>query len=103
MGNTIISIKSILHGMGEILKPSDRPVMGERRLVRHLPVLGKTLHPAIWVSPYTVIERVETNGSEVPVVKCVVLLSKGPPRPDVAVITVRPEDLVKFPMRPVEW
>jgi hypothetical protein len=100
--DTEIPIPSII-GLDEVLKPSDRPVMGTQRLVRFLPVMGTGLYPAIWISPYTVKEPIETDGPLVSVAKCVVLVSKGPPRPEIVVLTMRPEDIEKFPRAPVEW
>ena len=92
-----------LPGMEDILKPSDRPVKGNQRLVPffHIPKFGN--FPVIWVSPYTVLEAVEKNGPLVQVVKCVVLTSKGPPKPDISIFSVRPEDLKLCHVGPVEW
>ncbi len=104
MANLIEMDLPAIQGMDEILKPSDRPVMGNQRLVRFLPVPGtKKLFPCIWISPYITKEILETDGPLVSVAKCVVLISKGPPRPDIAVITMQPEDIEKFPRAPVEW
>ena len=100
--NLVIPISNI-QGLDEVLHPSDRPVMGKQRLVRFLSVMDTGLYPAIWISPYTVKEQIETDGPFVPVVRCVVLVSKGPPKPDIVVLTMRPEDIEKFPRAPVEW
>ena len=99
-----ISIPAI-QGMDEILKPSDRPVMGTQRLVRFLPAVPgmKELFPCIWMSPYRMKEQLENEGPVVHLVKCLILVSKGPPQPEIACISIRPEDLNKFPMAPVEW
>jgi hypothetical protein len=103
--NTLIEISMpAVQGMDEILKPSDRPVMGQQRLVRFLPVPGtKQLFPCIWMSTYRWKEQLEDNGPLEPIVKCLLLVSKGPPKPDVVCISIRPDDLVKFPQAPVEW
>ena len=93
-----------VQGMDDILKPSDHPVRGKQRLVRFLPVPGtKQLFPCIWMSNYRWKEQIEDNGPLEQVVKCLLLVSKGPPRPDILCISIRPDDLVKFPEAPVEW
>ena len=99
-----ISIPDI-KGMDEILKPSDHPVMGQQRLVRFLPAVPgmKELFPCIWMSPYRTREPLEAGGSSERLIKCLILVSKGPPRPEIACISIRPADLEKFPMAPVEW
>ena len=98
-----ISIPDI-QGMDEILRPSERPVMGKQRLVRFLPVPGtKQLFPCIWMSPYRTKEQIEDHGPVEQLVKCLLLVSKGPPKPDVVCISIRPDDLGKFPVAPVEW
>jgi len=43
------------------------------------------------------------DGPLEPIVKCLLLVSKGPPKPDVVCISIRPDDLIKFPMAPIEW
>jgi hypothetical protein len=98
-----ISIPNI-RGMEEILKPSDRPVMGQQRLVRFLPVPGTNqLFPCIWMSPYKQKEKLENGEPPERLIRCIVLVSKGPPKPDVVIISIRPDDLEKFPTGPVEW
>ena len=97
-----IPIPSI-QGMDEILKPNNRPVMGNQRLVRFLPLLGVNVFPAIWISPYTTKEIIDKEGTVASVVKCILLISKGPPKPEIACVSIRPEDLTKCPMAPVEW
>ena len=100
----VISIPDI-QGMDEILKPSDRPVMGQQRLVRFLPAVPgmKELFPCIWMSPYHTREKLEADGPSELLIKCLILVSKGPPRPEIACISIRPDDLEKFPLAPVEW
>ena len=98
-----ISIPAV-QGMEDILKPSDRPVMGKQRLVRFLPVPGTNqVFPCIWMSPYRSREQLETGGPTEPLVRCLLLVSKGPPKPDVVCVSMRPDDLEKFPVAPVEW
>jgi hypothetical protein len=93
-----------VQGMDEILRPSDRPVAGKQRLVRFLPVPGTTqLFPCVWMSPYRIKEQLETGGPMEALVKCLLLVSKGPPKPDIVCISLRPADIEKFPMAPVEW
>lgn len=93
-----------VQGMEDILKPSDRPVMGKQRLVRFLPVPGTNqLFPCIWMSPYRIKEPLEIGGPLEPLVRCLLLVSKGPPKPDSVCISIRPDDIGKFPLAPVEW
>jgi hypothetical protein len=92
-----------IQGMDEILKPSNRPVMGEQRLVRFLPVPGTDkLFPAIWISPYTTRQEM-VGGTWESTVWCLLLVSKGPPKPNTVCIAIDPAALHKFPMAPVEW
>jgi len=49
------------------------------------------------------ISRIDKEGTVASVVKCILLISKGPPKPEIACVSIRPEDLTKFPMAPVEW
>ena len=87
----------------EFAKPSDRPVAGNQRLVRHLPVgLPGTqgmLLPAIWISPYEVWD--EDLQEKVKI--CILLLHKGPPKPDTVGVRIAAAAIEKFPMLPVEW
>jgi len=94
-----------IQGMEEILKPSDRPVMGKQRLVRFLPAVPgmEELFPCIWTSPYTVKGQLEQGGPMVALHICLILISKGPPKPEIVGVHIRPEDLDKFTMAPVEW
>ena len=100
---TSIEIKSIVRGMEEILKPSDRPVLGQQRLVPFISIQGIGEFPVIWTSPYTIKSPIEENGPPTTAVVCLVLISKGPPKPDIICITIRPEDLAKCRLAPVEW
>ena len=101
--NTNIPIQSIVRGMDEILKPSDRPVLGQQRLVHFISIRGIGEFPVIWTSPYTIKSSIEENGPPTNSIQCLVLISKGPPKPDVICITIRPEDLTKCRLAPVEW
>lgn len=88
-----------------LIKPSDRPVMGERRLVRMLPVPpaipgGESImRPAIWVSPYKVYD----NDLKENVRIVILLLNSGPPSPDIIALRVPVTAIDKFPLGPVEW
>lgn len=87
----------------EFVKASDRPVHGERRLVRYLPVplpgSAGILKPCIWMSSYE--EYDEDVKAKVKV--CLLLLSQGPPRPDVICVRIPADAVEKFPLGPVEW
>lgn len=87
----------------EFVKPSDKLILGERRLVRYLPVglpgtKGMML-PCVWMSPYD--DWDEDLKEKVKV--CLVLLSKGPPRPEVICVRIPSAAVDKFPTGPVEW
>ena len=89
--------------VGEFAKPSDNAVMGEKRLVRYLPVglpgTSGMLLPCVWMSEYDVMD--EHLGEKVKV--CLVLLSKGPPRPEIICVRIPSAAVDKFPTGPVEW
>ena len=84
---------------------SDRPVMGERRLVRQLPVPGSLtgaeviLRPAIWISPYEFYDA--DIGAQVKI--CIVLVNSGPPKPEIISVRIPSNAIEKFPLAPVEW
>jgi len=79
---------------------NDRPVGGHTRQVRLLPTpMGN--RPCLWISPYFVMQALD--GVEEPCRVCVILLSKGPPKPDVVLITIPQKVIEKFPLVPVEW
>jgi hypothetical protein len=90
-------------GMDELLKPSDHPVKGNQRLVPFINIKHFGTFPVIWVSPYVTLEPIEKDSPAVQVVHCIVLLAKGPPHPNTAIITIRADDLKKCPIGPVEW
>lgn len=87
----------------EFVTASDRPVFGEKRLVRQLPVplpgAKGMLFPAIWISDYTIFDDDLKENVKV----CLVMTSKGPPHPDVICIRIAPAAIEKFPLAPVEW
>lgn len=89
--------------VGEFAKPSDRAVAGDKRLVRHLPFgmpgTAGMLLPCIWISPYEVYD--EDLKEKVKI--CILLLSKGPPKPDVVAIRMAQAGIEKFDFAPVEW
>lgn len=85
------------------VKPSDKPVMGEQRLVRYFPVgLPGTkglMLPCIWLSPYdTWDDDLKEN-----VKLAILLLGKGPPKPDIICVRIPSTAVEKFPTGPVEW
>ena len=85
----------------EFLKASERPAYGEQRLVRHIPVplpgAKGQVRPAIWTSPYEISE----GGANVR--RCLVLINKGPPYPEIIMVSIISADLEKCPLMPVEW
>jgi hypothetical protein len=87
----------------EFAKPSDRPVLGDKRLVRYLPVplpgMSGMLMPCLWISEYEVFDE----DLKVKVKKCLVLMSKGPPHPEIVCVTIPSDAIEKFPTGPVEW
>lgn len=87
----------------EFVKASDRPVLGDKRLVRMLPVgLPGTkgmLMPCIWMSDYEVLDPDINEKAR----KCLVLMSKGPPHPEIICVTIASSAIEKFPLGPVEW
>jgi len=96
-----VEIPIILSGdLADLAKPDTKPVLGDRRLVRLIPTPFGS-RPAIWISPYAIKEQFEDGVHKAR--KIIVLLSKGPPKPDVAVITIPEAAIEKFPWVPVEW
>jgi hypothetical protein len=101
MSESSVSIPlSIDETLGDFLKASDKPVLGEKRLVRLLPTPFGS-REAIWISPYEFMENFEAGPERARV--CIVLISKGPPKPDVACIIIPSAAIEKFPLVPVEW
>lgn len=89
--------------IGEFAKPSDQPVAGNKRLVRHLPFgmpgTAGMLLPCIWTSPYEIYDEDLKENVKV----CILLLSKGPPRPEIVAVRIPTAAIEKFSMAPVEW
>ena len=92
-----------IQGMDEILKPSDRPVLGKQRLVRFALVEHFGNFPIVWTSPYTILATLKENEPAVPVHVLLLLISKGPPHPITALGYLTDGDLLKCKMAPVEW
>jgi hypothetical protein len=89
--------------VGEFAKPSDKLVTGDKRLVRWLPCgLPGTkgmLLPSLWISPYERFDEDERQNMKF----CILLLSKGPPKPETAGVWIPSDAIEKFPLGPVEW
>ena len=87
----------------EFAKPNDKPVFGDQRLVRYLPVplpgLKGMMLPCVWMSDYDVFDDDLKENVKV----CLVLLSKGPPHPEVVCVRIPSAAVDKFPKGPVEW
>lgn len=86
------------------VQPSDRPVMGEKRMVRYLPIglpgqAAPIMRPCIWMSPYEVFD--EDLQEKVKV--CILLLNEGPPRPDIVAVRISAAAIERFPTGPVNW
>lgn len=85
------------------VQASDRPVMGERRLVRYLPVGlpggAPLMRPCIWISPYEVYD----NDLKENVKICILLLNEGPPKPEIIAIRIAASGIERFPTGPVGW
>jgi len=89
--------------VGDVASPSEIPVHGNQRLVRMLPcglpgTKGK-LFPCLWISPYAFLDEDLKVQAKI----CLLLITKGPPRPDVIAITLPADAIEKFPLAPVEW
>jgi hypothetical protein len=89
---------------GDIVRPSEVPLHGDRRLVRLLPTPFGS-RPAIWTSPYETLEVLQEGSPPEKCRKCVLLMSSGSPNenPDVICITIPSSAIQKFPLVPVEW
>jgi hypothetical protein len=89
--------------VGEFAKPSERAVAGDKRMVRHLPcglpgTAGMML-PCLWISPYEVYDSDLKENVKI----CILLLHKGPPKPETIGVRMAASAIEKFPMAPVEW
>jgi hypothetical protein len=77
------------------------PRKGACRIVRMIPTpMGEG--PAIWTSPYTITDPDVGDGRE-PCRRCAVLIAKGPPRPEIVLITIPAALLPKCREGVVEW
>lgn len=94
-------------GLGDVVRASEVPRAGSRRLVRLLPTPFGS-RPAIWTSPHATMVSFD-EGEPPERARQVVVLMSGPTRedptakPDTAVITIPEAAIEKFPMVPVEW
>lgn len=84
--------------------PSDRLVLGEKRLVRLLPVpipgtKQIVMKPAIWISPYSFFDS--DVGDNVKI--AILLFTPGPPKPDIIAVRIPANAIEKFPLGPIEW
>ena len=88
---------------GEFVRPSEQAVLGDRRLVRYLPVgLPGTkgiMCPAIWTSPWEIFD--EDLKAKVKI--CILLLNNTAPKPDIIAVRIPSDALEKFPTGPVAW
>jgi hypothetical protein len=92
-----------LEVVAPFVTPDDRPVMGEKRLVRLLPAglpgTKGNLFPCVWMSPYEMFdEDLKEN-----VKFCLLLINKGPPKPEIWGIRIPAAAIEKFPTGPIEW
>lgn len=89
--------------IGDLAKPSETPVSGERRIVPYLPVglpgMKGRLFPCIWQSPYSVFDSDLREQVKI----CIMLITEGPPKPDIMAIRIPAEAITKFPTGPVNW
>lgn len=82
-------------------RPDPTPNRGSRRIVKMVPTpVG--MGWAIWTSPYTIVDPDVGTGKE-PCRLCVVLIAKGPPKPEPVVITIPDALLARCPEDSVEW
>lgn len=80
--------------------PRDQPLRGSTRYVPLFPVPGATVMcPCIWMSPYEIADDDLKQRVRV----CVLLLSSGPPKPEVVAIRVPSSVIHKFPTGPIDW
>lgn len=86
-----------------IIKPGEdhiaRGGAGARRLVKLIPLPGKSAAPAIWTS--SAVEG-DIDGKKLMVHVCIVLLGRDP-KPATAAITIPVELYERLPDVPVEW
>lgn len=84
-------------------RPSDVPVLGSQRIVRYLPCgmpgTKGSMFPCIWESPYEVFDADLKENVKI----CILLLQKGPPKPEIIAVRIPAAAIQKFPLSPVEW
>ena len=84
-------------------RPQATPHRGERRIVKLIETPLGWGH-ALWLSPYTVDDPDLNAGHELRLCRvCVVLVGKGPPKPEPVIMTVPVAILAKYPEDSVEW
>lgn len=79
-------------------KASPEPARGDRRIVK-LVETPFGWAPAVWTSPYTVDDPDLGEKCRI----CVVLVGKGPPKPEVVIMTIPVGILERYPEDAVEW
>lgn len=79
-------------------KPQIIPSRGERRLVKLVETPLGWGH-ALWTSPYNVVDP--DLGTQCKV--CVVLVGKGPPKPEPVIMTIPIDYLKACPEDAIEW
>lgn len=88
---------------GEFAKASDKPIMGDKRLVRYLPCglpgTKAILLPCIWMSPWEIFD--EDLKEKVKI--CILLLNDEAPKPDIVAVRIPAAAIHKFPTGPVAW
>jgi hypothetical protein len=84
-------------------RPEVIPTRGERRIVKLVETPVGWGH-AVWTSPYTVEDSdLNLDGSKVLCRVCVVLVGKGPPKPEPLIMTIPISYLLACPEDVVEW
>ena len=79
-------------------RPTAIPSSGDRRIVKLVETPVGWGH-AIWTSPYTVEDEDLHNLCRV----CVVIVGKGPPKPEPLIMTIPVEYLQHCPEDSIEW
>ena len=78
--------------------PDPTPNRGSRRIVKMIPT-PCGMGWAIWTSPYTIFDDQLKEQCRV----CVVLVGKGPPKPEPILMTVPENAFHRFPEDSIEW
>lgn len=86
-----------------LVTPHDRPMKGDRRIVKMLPTGlpggAAILAPCIYMSPYDIWdERLKENFRY-----CLLLVSPGPPKPEFHAVQIPSSAIHKFPEDVVSW